>query len=447
MKLDALGRTGVYNPEASRRLAELRRARGAAEPPAKPEALHERLQAAGRIYDLRARRKKIEALLAEETADARALLIAGGFLYVSGGVARGRALLAEALRLDGGTLGGGEAFSALMKLGRHKEAVARGERVLDGKPSLDDMRWFWNPWGWDERGSPAARRTELAKMARTVGARSPWLHFYRGDLGGAQGLASYARLAAFPAKRYGWMLMKAGRAAFNAGRFDDGVAWLTASLGHTAVDWRARGYLAEGLLCLGREQEAFAQLDRALRDAPEKERGDVLAWRGALDLWTGRYEEALGRLEEACGLGATFAYCWRGGALVKLRRYDEAIVRLDETVRLFPQDFEAYVWRAEAKRELGRHAEALADLAKKPYADARGELPIWLWALVNRALVKEALGDRAGFAADFRAVPAFVIARAKKGREDKAEILRAALDLSRGYRRDDYRQAIWMGEK
>lgn len=430
-------------------------ARGSAAGLARAEkirALEEGLQSAGRIYDLKTRTRKVEKILAAilrlEPRSARARMIAGGILRASGAVARGRRLLSDGLRLDRGTLGGGEAFSALMKLGRYKAAVARAERILDGEPDLADMRAFWDPWAWDARGSAEERRGELAKMARALGpaSGSPWLHFYRGISSGTDDLREFEGLARHPAKRYGWMFMKAGRTAFNVGRFDKGEEWLKLALQHPSVDWRAHGYLAEGLMCLRRPDEALREMERALVAAPEREAGDVLAWRGGLNLWLGRYETALAQLEEACRMDASFAYCWRGGALVKLGRHAEAIERLDETLRRFPQDLESYTWRGEAKRELGLFREALEDLSVQSYADSTDGRSLCVWSLINRALAKSALGESAGLQKDFDALPAFLVAyiREKSGHSDPEKILRAALDLSRGFRRDDYRQAIWM---
>ena len=71
---------------------------------------------------------------------------------------------------------------------------------------------------------------------------------------------------------------------------------------------------------------------------------------------------------------------------------------------------------------------------------------MWLWARFNRALVKAALGDKPGMIADFEAIPAFVVRHIqdKAGLTGIEEILQAGLRLSRGFRRDEYRQAIWM---
>ena len=112
----------------------------------------------------------------------------------------------------------------------------------------------------------------------------------------------------------------------------------------------------------------------------------------------------------------------------------------------FPRDFEAYVWRGEARRELGLYREALKDLNEESLAHKKREPPIWLWALVNRALVKAALGDAAGLRADFDALPSYFTEylRAKTGLGDPEALLKASLELSRGFRREEYRQAIWM---
>lgn len=396
------------------------------------------LQSAGRRREAEAVSRRILKL---DPLDARARLSRGEVLYLSGRRSEGRALLSRAVRLDRGTLAPFERFKALMKLGRGREAVAVAERLLDGKPALADLRAFWDPWEWDERLPRAARRDELRKLERSLGGRAPgpWLHYYRADLTGPEGLSQFEMLAAYPAERYGWMYFKAATAALLASRFSLAASWFQIALKHEPMDWRARAFLAEACLCLQRPADAYAEMDRALRAAPPGEAGQALAWRGAFDLWLGRYEEALASLEEACRLDAQCAFCWKAGALLLLGRDAEALEALDLTLRRYPLDFEAYIWRGEAKRRLGMHREALKDLDKVPAA-------LGMWALFNRALVKQALGDRAGMKADFDALPARVVdyIRAKTGLEDREGLLRAGLELSRGFRRAEYGQAIWM---
>ncbi|MBI3552097.1 MAG: tetratricopeptide repeat protein [Elusimicrobia bacterium] len=398
------------------------------------------------------RRKAASALsrkiLRIDPADARARMTLGDVLFSSGKVRRGRAVLAQALRLDRGTLEPIDRFKVLMKLGRYKAAVAAAERILDKGPRLVDIRCFWDPWEWDDRRPRSSRVSELRRFEAAIGprARSPWLHYYRADLRGPEGLPEFERLAGFSAKRYGWMFFKAGTAALLEGRFETAAKWFKISLRRRPKDWRAHCFLGEAYLCLRRPRAAFQEMDRALRAAPDSEGAQIQAWRGAFDLWLGNYKKALARLNIACGAGAQCAFCWRAGALLKLGKPAQALKQLDLTLSRYPLDFEAYVWRGEAKRELGLYEEALEDLDEKTFKDPRRVAPVWLWALFNRSLAKLALGDREGAKTDFDAIPAFVVDHIRKrtGLERMEDILKAGLRLSRGFRRDEYRQAIWM---
>ncbi len=397
-----------------------------------------KLQSAGRRAQAAALSRRILRL---QPADARARMSRGDVLYISGRTREGRALLAQAVRRDGGSLTPSERFKTLMKLGRHREAVAAAESILDGSPTLADTRAFWDPWEWDERRPRSARRDELEKLEVSLQGETatPWLHYYRADLTGPGGLEHFERLADYPPQRYGWMYFKAAMTALLAGCFKKAASWFTLALKHEPVDWRARCFLAETCLCLQRPELAYAEMERALSAAPPAEAGQVLAWRGAFDLWLGRYEEALVRLEEACRLDAQCAFCWKAGALLKLGRAGEALKLLDLTLKRYPLDFEAYVWRGEAKRRLGRHREALKDLERVPAT-------IELWALFNRALAKKSLGDLPGMQADFDKIPAHIRdhIRRKIGDDAPEKILEAGLELARGFRRDEYRQAIWI---
>lgn len=431
------------------RLQALRVAKGEA-----VRALLEELKASGQAYRSSTRIARAGKLLARllrlEPGAARPRLIAGGILFASGRVARGRALIAEALRRDRGELLPGEVFAGLMKLGRYKAAIAAAERLLDGRPSLADLRALRDPWEWDDRPL-AERRREVAKLERALGpaACRAWGPYYRADLRGPEELRQFSKLAALPERRYGWMHAKAGLAALCAGRFPEAERWLRGALSYKTADWRTRGFLAEALLCQGRTKEAFTEMDRALPEAPADEAGQVLAWRGAFDLWLGLYQSALKRFDEALKLGAPYALSWKGAALLKLGRAREALALLDEALALYPRDLEAYVWRGEAKRALGLHREALKDLDEPTLSDPDRATPIWLWALFNRALAKAALGDRAGLKSDFAAIPVHIreYLRRKTGLDDMEKILESGLELSRGFRREEYRQAIWMTER
>ncbi|UPT75767.1 MAG: tetratricopeptide repeat protein [Elusimicrobiota bacterium] len=455
-------KAGPGDRESWRQLSEViamrEQARGARERAAalrKAEALRGLLEAmknSAQAYSpaerTREARRFLKRALAVEPGHARALLIAGGILAANGAAAEGRRLLRRALAAGAGALGGGERFTALMRLGRHRAAVAEAERILRGPgPSVDDLRAFWDPWEWDPARTQERRR-ELARLERALprGAANPWALYYRADLHDPDEESVLLRVAALPRARYGWMLAKAGLSDLIAGRFARAAARLRAGLAHRARDWRTRGLLAEALLCLGRTRAAYAELDRALPEAPAEEKGQVHAWRGLLRLWRGEYAEALRLFEEALTLGAPYAAAWRGAALLKLGRPKEALAQLDAALAKWPLDLEAYVWRAETKRALGLPREALSDLAEPGLAGRGRETPVWLWALVNRALAKGELGDAAGLEADYALLPRAV----REHLEEKAgpggprDRLLAALELARGYRREEYRQAIWM---
>lgn len=417
-------------PDARRGLLDLLRACGDA------QRYAGRLPEAARIF---------RGLLALDPRDAASCASLAAIARARGRTARERLLLARALRLDRGALKPADRFRALMKVGEYRRAIAQAEKILDAGATLSDARAFWDPWEWDDRAPRADRLSVLRRLERALrGATGPWLDYYRAELGGPDALAAFERLSAFPRRRYGWMYGKAGLAALCAGSFGKAVEWLELSVRSEPADWRARGFLAEALLCLKRPEDAVAQLDRACSEAPSDEAAQALAWRGALDLWLVRYDEALGRLEEARRAGAPCADCWRGAALLKLGRLDEALAALNETIARYPRDFEAYVWRGEALRLLGRPREALRDLDEG--SGPRREPAAWLWALVNRALVKEDSGDEKGSRADFAALPPSFVEglRARTGLTEPRALLLAALDRARGWRREEYGQAIWM---
>lgn len=399
-----------------------------------------RLRHAVRLYD---------KLLRLDPGNARARAIVGGIFFCAGKSARGRAYLKEALRLDRGTLSTAERFMALMKLGRYQDALRCAERILDGTPGLDDLRAFWDPWEWDERRPRGERLRELGAFTRAVGTKSyaPWLAYYQADLGGPEDLSRFERLSAYSLRRYGWMYAKSGLAALCSGRYALASDWLSTAVRGGPIDWRTYGFLAEAYLCLGRPALARSAMNKAARAAPKNEGGQVLAWKGALELWSGDYREARETLTEAARLGAPYAPAWLGGALLKLGRPAEALQQLDDALSRYPLDYEAYVWRGEAKRALGLNREALKDLSE-------AAAPVGIWARFNRALAKQALGDLKGMKADFTAIPSYVLdyVREKAGLPadyeptpaNMAKVLEAGLVLSRGFRREEYRQAVWL---
>lgn len=316
-------------------------------------------------------------------------------------------------------------FRHLMRSGRFPAAFTVAECLLDAGAGLNSLRLLADPWMGE---------TEVEHLKVLGGLRSPkqpWTDFYIGSL--SQDPKRFGSVLSAPRLRYGWMLQRAGAVSLRAGDFKEAISLLKAA----PIDWRAYGFLAEAYLCLGRRAAAQDAISRTVAKAPELERGEAMAWRGELDLWLGNYQQALRELKLACAFNGRWGWCWKGATKVLLGRPHEALRDLDEAIRICPEDREAYVWRGEANRILGRHRAALRDLSREP---------VGLWGLVNRALVWAALGDRTKFRRDFAAVPDVVhnYARRRARAKSPEAVLKAALKLARGYRRDDYHQAIWM---
>ncbi len=319
-------------------------------------------------------------------------------------------------------------FKALMNLGRYRDGLTEAEAILDRGPALADVWSFANPWDWEDWTTRSMRGPQIVRELERTPHPGPWLHFYRGQLGGEHSLDAFDRLSAFPLERYGWMYTMAGRLVLIGGSVPKAVKLLTIATRQKPHDWRTHCFLGEAHLVLQRGREAYEEMDRAALIAPAENEGLLLAWRGAFDLWTGEYARALKGLDRACELGATHAYCWKGGALLKLGRTQEALKTLDLTIKLYPGDIEAYVWRGEARRLLGQYEGAIAD---------SNQSPLGVWALANRSLAKMALGDQEGAAADYAAIP-------KNVRERAGGSLETALTLARGWRREEYGQSLWL---
>ncbi len=158
--------------------------------------------------------------------------------------------------------------------------------------------------------------------------------------------------------------------------------------------------------------------------------------------------------DEAIGIGTNiWVDCWRGGAHLMLGDFRKALADLDQAIDTDPQDLEAHLWRGEAYRLMGRHPEAVRDLDRAIALDIR-----YGWGYVNRALLRFALGDEQGMAADFAMIPRDVIAAARgvdaaepgevPAPEAMRRILESALARAKGIRRpEDYLNRIWMGRK
>ncbi|MBI3553371.1 MAG: tetratricopeptide repeat protein [Elusimicrobia bacterium] len=358
-----------------------------------------------------------------------------------------RAALRRAVA-KGSELSRADRFKALMRLGRYANAVWLAERMLDGSVSVPDLRAFWDPWEQNNRPLREAPQTDLGALDRALkSAPGPWRQFYLGCLRGPEGLGHFDALPS--GARYRWMHCNAAKEALFSGSFRRAVRSFKIALRHEPMDWPARCFLAEAYVCLDEPAQARREMARGLQAAPETERAQVHAWWGELELWLGDYEAALERSTRACSLGAPFAHGWKGAALLKLGRREEALAQLDRALRLYPNDAEARLWRAEAKRELGRCREALRDL--------EGVSALSVWVLFNRALARRALGDEAGMIADFESLPKKVVDHVRRriglpgarplDAGQMSRILEAGLKLARGFRRDEYGQAVWLSRR
>lgn len=323
-------------------------------------------------------------------------------------------------------------FQTLIQLGRFEEAFRLGERLL-AKAGAAEVQAFSHPWllgQWE-----SVRDEQLADL-RAMRGPAPWTHYYRGLLEkGDAALHELAVAVKTAAPRHQWMLFKAGWAHLYLGRFAEAESLLRAALRARPADPRTRGFLAETLLCRGRGEDAVREMTRALAEAAPGEAGATRAWRGELLLWLGRYAEALRDLEPCRAEGPAWGLCWLGAAELLLGRPRDAERTLDKLLADYPLDREARVWRAEARLALGRPLEALKDLEQ-----AQG-----LWAHIDRALAWRALED------DERALSCYQEAAAElelPRARDAAEAERRLLALRRrakGFRRDNYGQAPWMG--
>jgi tetratricopeptide (TPR) repeat protein len=347
-----------------------------------------------------------------------------------------RSLARESARLESE-----KAFRTLVTARRYAQACALGESILDSKPTLDQLRAFWDPWSGSPPSASSAEDLEaLAGLMQDPRLRPLATYLSVSMTDDQQGLE---RLAALPAKRYGWMAGWLCGRLLNAGRWAEAVRLGRASLRYRPADWTNRFRFAETLLCAGDESGALEQSELGVRNAPRDARISALAWKAELDLWLGRYQQAFDELEESCRGDFYLSWSWRGAAALLLGRLDEARALLDHALERHPEDPELRVWRAEAARLAGDPRTALRELERSP----RG-----IWPSVEGGLAAAALGDAAGLRERFASLPWEVVefVRAKLGLgavetdAHRRQILEKTLACARGFRREDYRQRVWM---
>ena len=364
-----------------------------------------------------------------------------------------------------------ERFRLAFLLRDFKEAFRIGDLVLDRTRRVElveTLRWPTIIEEFDFTCATAAyHRVALAALGRLADAKPklPWAHYYRIILSRAVAARSLAggddpglrdderRVELLAGKRYGWMLMEGAKKRLYAGELPAAIKLLKAVVHATdPPNWLAQCMVGEALVCRGKTAEAFEAFEAAERIAPEFEKGNVLAWKGEMLLWLGEYPRAMGALDEALKRSSQYAHCWKGGALVAARRPLEALPVLERAISISPWDLEAKAWRGEALYRLGRHREALEQLALPPGAP---ESPNPYWHVL-RALIRRALGDASGLREESAFVSRFFSsapagARKKLGLSDAgsddelAAALENILSRSRGLRRGAYHErAAWM---
>ncbi len=171
------------------------------------------------------------------------------------------------------------------------------------------------------------------------------------------------------------VLYMLGLIAFQSGVPQRGVELTSRAIAINPSVAEAHNNLANGLLQLGRFDDALASFDKAIALKPDYL--EAYSNRGALLNQVGRAEEALQSTDRAIALKPDYAeaHCNRGLALAALRRPAEALASYDRAIALRPEFAEAFNDRGVVLDQLNRHEEALASfdqaIALRPdYADA-----------------------------------------------------------------------------
>ncbi|MFI5350115.1 MAG: hypothetical protein ACHQ2Z_11260 [Elusimicrobiota bacterium] len=346
---------------------------------------------------------------------------------------------------------------SLVMAGRFERAFDLGERIMAAQPPAEVVESIMYPLDRGLTTAPEARFYALLSalnrrprpkrfqawyvlMASVLLDRLHWSH---------EAIRESEKLIALP-RRYGWMRWHRGLMVLN-NQWDYSAARadFRAVVDSAPQVWKAKALLAEIDISAGNTARAFLVMTRLLRDVDDPDRASVRAWRGEMRLRIGQYRRALRDLDWAAARRSPLALCWRGACFVKLERFPEALRDLDAQIRAHPDDYEAKVWRGEARRLMGLKREALEDL------DAVCHRGRDLWAHVNRGLVRASIGDRVGLWADYSSLPDLVrhYFAWKLGKELSpdsppdavASQLEAMLRAGRGVRRmNQYLVPLWI---
>lgn len=297
----------------------------------------------------------------------------------SGRYGRMLELLEAYLRLKPGRP---EAAAALAITGRYPAALRLAAALLAaGRLTPEETFLLGNPWlnVHDKALIAAALRRVSAARAAGAAGRLRALHLFilRSRAGRPAGAPPFfrGRLAIMNA-HCADPLLEAGRPAAAAARLAEAVK-------NFPSDEYSCGKLAEALLSLGRDGEAFSLMrtkERALRSP------GFSAWRGQLLLAAGRYAEAEKLLSRRPAAASAMAACWLGAARLKLGRAGAAMSLLKRAAA-DRSDLEAALWLAEALRLAGKPAAALRE-ARRVLAAA----PLHPWALLTAALLTSGAG-------------------------------------------------------
>jgi tetratricopeptide (TPR) repeat protein len=169
------------------------------------------------------------------------------------------------------------------------------------------------------------------------------------------------------------------------------LASLAALLTHGRLSTAARGwaqtYRGRRLYLADRDEEALAELDRAIADDPHNAR--AWSYRSDVHRWLGHTEEAAGDLSTALDLDPhdAWALAQRGEAHRMAGRHDEAVSDLTAALDLNPDHSWALSSRGEAHRQAGRFGEAVADFTASLVLD-----PDYAWALGSRGTAHQGAG-------------------------------------------------------
>lgn len=349
-----------------------------------------------------------------------------------------------------------------------KSAAERGERILDRTRILEQLEVLRWPVFIEEfdltYGSRRFHQAALSSLGRFIRSNphSPWGYYYRviflkslQDKATRAGLISshwgrmvkrdLQSLGRKAAPRHGWMLMEKAKESLFTMDFPAALREFRLAAGASEpASWYARCQSAEILACMGRVDSAREEFARAEREAPQRELGNVLVWKGEFHLWIGEYRRALRCEEEGLRRGHQYAHCWMGGALLKLGRPGPALKALDRAVAVSPWDLEARVWRAETLLRLERAEEALRQAQE---AVAGGEN---FYGRLLRALARAALMDWKGCRRDYVDFPAAFKSYIQShlgdlsSNEDLVKGLEWVLERSRGVRRGGPSLYAWL---